>query len=150
LNRRYESLTEKNDPLVAIAAMVPFESFRPKLHTALIKGELRRSEAERRNSAGRKPWDEVVIFKALVAGSPPRLRTWASSSAAPSVQRRPATSNSASRLGLSTLSAHVRNPCSQMSAVFGACSDLLQAVRHDLHRPHPFGTPMGAETDIGK
>ena len=23
LNRRYESLTEKNDPLVAIAAMVP-------------------------------------------------------------------------------------------------------------------------------
>src|ERR1700730_4789909 len=66
LNRRYESLTEKNDPLVAIAAMVPFESFRPKLHTALIKGELRRSEAERRNSAGRKPWDEGVIFKALV------------------------------------------------------------------------------------
>ena len=60
LNRRYESLTEKNDPLVAIAAMVPFD--RPKLHTALIKGELRRSEAERRNSAGRKPWDEVVIF----------------------------------------------------------------------------------------
>src|SRR4030088_2193094 len=57
---------KKNDPLVAIAAMVPFESFRPKLHTALIKGELRRSEAERRNSAGRKPWDEVVIFKALV------------------------------------------------------------------------------------
>jgi hypothetical protein len=30
LNRRYESLTEKNDPLLAIAAMVPFESFRPK------------------------------------------------------------------------------------------------------------------------
>src|SRR3982075_1085176 len=66
LNRRYESLIEKNDPLVAIAAMVPFESFRPKLHTALIKGGLCRSEAERRNSAGRKPWDEVVIFKALV------------------------------------------------------------------------------------
>ena len=66
LNRRYESLTERNDPLVAIAAMVPFESFRPKLNAALIKGELRRSEAERKNSAGRKPWDEVVIFKALV------------------------------------------------------------------------------------
>ena len=42
------------------------KSFRPKLHAALIKGELRRSEAERKNSAGRKPWDEVVIFKALV------------------------------------------------------------------------------------
>ena len=29
-NRRYESLTEKNDPLVAIAAMVPFKSFPAK------------------------------------------------------------------------------------------------------------------------
>jgi hypothetical protein len=48
LNRRYERLTEKNDPLVAIAAMVPFESFRPKLHTALIKGELRRSKRNAR------------------------------------------------------------------------------------------------------
>src|ERR1700731_4474281 len=66
LNRRYESLTEKNDPLVAIAAMVPFESFRPKLIAALIKGELRRSEAERKRAAGRKPWGEGVIFKALV------------------------------------------------------------------------------------
>jgi hypothetical protein len=44
LNRRYECLIEKNDPLVAIAAMVPFEFFRPKLHAALIKGELRRSK----------------------------------------------------------------------------------------------------------
>ena len=25
LNRRYESLTEKNEPLVAVAAMVPFD-----------------------------------------------------------------------------------------------------------------------------
>ena len=66
LNRRYESLTEKNDPLVAIAAMVPFESFRPKLNAALIKGELRTSDATRKSLAGRKPWDEVVIFKALV------------------------------------------------------------------------------------
>jgi hypothetical protein len=45
LNRRYESLDEKNDPLVAIAAMVPFESFRSKLKAALIKGELRTSDA---------------------------------------------------------------------------------------------------------
>jgi transposase, IS5 family len=66
LNRRYESLTEKDDPLVAIAAMVPFESFRPKLKAALIKGEHCRSGVERKSSAGRKPWDEVVIFKALV------------------------------------------------------------------------------------
>jgi hypothetical protein len=66
LNRRYEGLNEKNDSLVAIAAMVPFASFRPNLKAALINGELRRSEAERKSSAGRKPWDEVVILTALV------------------------------------------------------------------------------------
>jgi hypothetical protein len=66
LIRRYESLDEKSDPLVAIAAMVPFESFRSKLKAALIKGELRTSDATRRSLAGRKPWDEVMIFKALV------------------------------------------------------------------------------------
>jgi transposase, IS5 family len=38
----------------------------PKRTIRLFKGELRRSEAERKNSAGRKPWDEVAIFKALV------------------------------------------------------------------------------------
>jgi hypothetical protein len=36
LNRRYESLNEKNDPLVAIAAMVPFEYFQPKPKAALF------------------------------------------------------------------------------------------------------------------
>ncbi len=45
LNRRYDGLNEKNDPLVAIAAMVPFKSFRPKLKAALIKGELRRERS---------------------------------------------------------------------------------------------------------
>src|SRR5436190_22757141 len=59
LIRRYESLDEKSDPLVAIAAMVPFESFRSKLKAALIKGELRTSDATRKSLAGRKPWDEV-------------------------------------------------------------------------------------------
>src|SRR3984893_18329475 len=66
LNRRYESLDEKNDPLLAIVAMVPFESFRSKLKAALIKGELRTSDATRKSLAGRKPWDEVMIFKAPV------------------------------------------------------------------------------------
>jgi len=56
LNRRYEGLHEKNDPLVAMAAMVPFESFRPKLKAALINGELRKSEAKCNSFAGRKPW----------------------------------------------------------------------------------------------
>src|SRR6266480_6997840 len=51
---------------LAIAAMVPFESFRSKLKAALIKGELRTSDATRKSLTGRKPWDEVMIFKALV------------------------------------------------------------------------------------
>jgi len=46
LNRRYEGLTEKNDPLVAIAAMVPFESFRPKLKAALRRASQERSGAQ--------------------------------------------------------------------------------------------------------
>ena len=45
LIRRYESL----DEIVAIAAMVPFESFRSKLKA--IKGELRTSDATRKSLA---------------------------------------------------------------------------------------------------
>jgi IS5 family transposase len=66
LSRRYEELNAKNDPLVPIATLVPWESFRPKLKAALIKGGLRKHDEERKSSAGRKPWDAVAIFKALV------------------------------------------------------------------------------------
>ena len=66
LSRRYEGLDVKDDPLVAIAAMSPWESLRPKLKASLITGGLRASDVARKSPAGRKPWDEVVIFKALV------------------------------------------------------------------------------------
>src|SRR3982075_29083 len=66
LSRRYEGLDVKDDPRVAIAAMVPWESLRPKLKASLITGGLRASDVARKSPAGRKPWDEVVIFKALV------------------------------------------------------------------------------------
>ena len=66
LQHRYEGLDAKSDPLVAILAAVPFELFRGKLKTALVKGGLRRAEDDRKSAAGRKPWDEVLIFKALV------------------------------------------------------------------------------------
>ena len=66
LQRRYEGPDAKSDPLVAILAAVPFELFRGKLKTALVKGGLRRSADDRKSAAGRKPWDEVLIFKALV------------------------------------------------------------------------------------
>ena len=51
---------------MAIAAMVPWESFRSKLKAALMNGEVRTSDATRKSLAGRKPWDEAAIFKALV------------------------------------------------------------------------------------
>ncbi|MGA8171245.1 MAG: IS5 family transposase [Methylocystis sp.] len=66
LSRRHDGLDKKNDPLVAIAALVPFEAFRDKLKAALITGGLRAKAEERKSAAGRKPWDEVLIFKALV------------------------------------------------------------------------------------
>ena len=66
LSRRYEGLDAKQDPLVAILAAVPLELFRPKLKAALVAGGLRTADAQRKSSAGRKPWDEVLIFKVLV------------------------------------------------------------------------------------
>ena len=56
LSRRYEGLDVKDDPLVAIAAMVPGELLRPKLKASLITGGLRASDVARKSSAGRRPW----------------------------------------------------------------------------------------------
>ncbi len=66
LQHRYEGLDAKSDPLVAILAAVPFELFRVKLKTALVKGGLRKAMDDRKSLAGRKPWDEVLIFKVPV------------------------------------------------------------------------------------
>ena len=66
LQHRYEGLDAKGDPLVAIAAAVPFELFRGELQAALVVGGLRTADGMRKSAAGRKPWDEVLIFKVLV------------------------------------------------------------------------------------
>jgi IS5 family transposase len=66
LNRRYEGLDKKKDPLVTLAHVVPWESFRPLLSAALARQGTRTVPCERKSAAGRKPWDEVLIFKALV------------------------------------------------------------------------------------
>jgi len=58
---RYAGLDAKADPLVKLDAMVPWDAFRPKLEAIW-----RRSPAETTSKAGRKPWDAVVIFKAIV------------------------------------------------------------------------------------
>ncbi len=58
---RYAGLDAKNDPLVKIDEVVPWEDFRPRLEAAW-----RKPAGERKSRAGRKPWDAVVMFKAIV------------------------------------------------------------------------------------
>jgi transposase, IS5 family len=61
LGERYRGLDAKKDPLVVLNAVVPWEDFRTRLSAVW-----RKPDEERKNAAGRKPWDEVVIFKTLV------------------------------------------------------------------------------------
>ena len=58
---RYAGLDAKNDPLVKIDAVVPWENFRPRLEAAWLK-----PPEARKSSAGRKPLDAVMMFKAIV------------------------------------------------------------------------------------
>jgi transposase, IS5 family len=58
---RYAGLDAKKDPLAQIDALVPWEQFRPRLE-AVWRGR----PEERKSPAGRKPWDAVVMFKAIV------------------------------------------------------------------------------------
>lgn len=58
---RYAGLDAKNDPLLKIDSVVPWEEFRP--HLELV---WRKPANQRKSSAGRKPWDAVVMFKAIV------------------------------------------------------------------------------------
>src|SRR3954466_13079879 len=61
LDKRYRSLDAKKDPLVFLNEVVPWEEFRARLSAVW-----RKPEEERKNAAGRKPWDEIVIFQTLV------------------------------------------------------------------------------------
>lgn len=61
LSDRYASLDAKNDPLVEIDAVVPWEEFRPTLERVW-----RKPDADRKSRAGRKPMDAVLMFKTLV------------------------------------------------------------------------------------
>ena len=61
VSNRYTSLDARKDPLVQIAAVVPFEAFRSRLEAVWRKPGERRTSA-----AGRKPWDAVVMLKAII------------------------------------------------------------------------------------
>jgi len=58
---RYAGLDAKNDPLLKLNAVVPWEDFRVRLEAAW-----RKPSGERKSSAGRKPLDAVMMFKAIV------------------------------------------------------------------------------------
>ncbi len=61
VSKRYAGLDAKSDPLVKLNAIVPWAYFRPQLEAVW-----RRPPEARKSKAGRKPWDVVVMFKALV------------------------------------------------------------------------------------
>jgi len=69
LARRYDSLDAKPDPLVGLNKLVPWDDFRAPLRAALEQSGLRVTAETRKTKAGRKPWDEIVMFKVLILQS---------------------------------------------------------------------------------
>ena len=61
VENRYASLDAKNDPLVKINALVPWEAFRSHLEQVW-----RKPADQRKSNAGCKPWDAIVMFKAII------------------------------------------------------------------------------------
>lgn len=61
ISDRYAGLDAKNDPLMKIDAVVAWEDFRIRLEATW-----RKPPEERKSKAGCKPWDAVVMFKAIV------------------------------------------------------------------------------------
>src|SRR4029078_9300496 len=60
-DRRLAALSAKGDPLEAIDRLVPWESFRAEIEAVVLTpDELRKS------SAGRKPFDAILMFRMLV------------------------------------------------------------------------------------
>ena len=61
VEKRYAALDANNDPLVKINAVVPWEAFRSRLEQVW-----RKPADKRKSDAGRKPWDAIVMFKAII------------------------------------------------------------------------------------
>ncbi len=61
LDKRLEAISAKGDPLELIKATVPWESFRAEIETVT-----RPKPEERKSTAGRKPYDAILMFKILV------------------------------------------------------------------------------------
>ena len=57
-------LSAKGDPLEAIAALVPWESFRADIEAVVLT-----PEEAKKSKAGRKPIDAIVMFRMLILQS---------------------------------------------------------------------------------
>ena len=68
LSDRYARMDAKNDPLVEIDAVEPWEEFHPALERVW-----RKPDAEHKSRAGRKPMDRV---ESLRLQSPSRFSFW--------------------------------------------------------------------------
>ena len=61
LGNRYSDLDAKNEPLLKIDGVVPWEDLRARLEAVW-----RRADKARKSRAGRKPWDAIVMFKTII------------------------------------------------------------------------------------
>ena len=62
--KRLAALSKKGDPLEAIAALVPWESFRADIEAVALT-----PEAEKKSRAGRKPFNALLMFRMLILQS---------------------------------------------------------------------------------
>ena len=60
-DKRLSTLSAKGDPLEAIDRLVPWESFRAAIEAVMLT-----PDEKRKSSAGRKPFDAIVLFRMLV------------------------------------------------------------------------------------
>ena len=63
-DKRLAALSEKGDPLEAITALVPWESFRAEIEAVVLT-----PDEAKKSKAGRKPFDAIMMFRMLVLQS---------------------------------------------------------------------------------
>src|SRR6476620_6941615 len=63
-DRRLAALSEKGDPLEAITALVPWESFRAEIEAVVLT-----PDEAKKSKAGRKPFDAIMMFRMLMLQS---------------------------------------------------------------------------------
>src|SRR5882724_7480113 len=63
-DKRLAALSKQGDPLEAMARLVPWEEFRSEIEAVVLT-----ADSDKKNTAGRKPIDALVMFRMLVVQS---------------------------------------------------------------------------------